>query len=139
MSIRRLSGLAFATLLASLVAACATSPAATNSGGGTAGGAAPTSADAADNTIRVEVRLNDLNAGTTQVYIEPANGVRTALGTVDPGQTRTFSFNAANSNRTVRLVALNATGASKTSEAIIVPRGAGLTWDIQVNSLRVKR
>ena len=138
MLIRRFSGLAFATLLAS-VAACATSPSATSSGGGAAGGAAPASSDAADNTISVEVRLNDLNAGTTQVYIEPSNGVRTALGTIDPGQTRTFSFNAVNSNRTVRLVALNAAGASKTSDPITVPRGTGLSWDIQVNSLRLKR
>ena len=139
MSTRRLSRLAFAALLASLAAACATSPAATNSGGGAAGSAAPATSDAADNTIRVEVRLNDLNAGTTQVYIEPANGVRTALGTLDPGQTRTFTFNAVNSNRTVRLVALNAAGTSKTSDPITVPRGAGLSWDIQVNSLRLKR
>src|SRR5688500_2195621 len=98
MSIRRFSSLAVAALLASLAAACATSPAATNSAGGAAGGAAPATSDAADNTISVEVRLNDLNAGTTQVYIEPTNGVRTALGTIDPGQTRTFTFNAVNSN-----------------------------------------
>ena len=85
------------------------------------------------------MRLNDLNAGTTQVYIEPAAGVRTALGTLDPGQTRTFSFNAVNASRNVRLIAINAAGVSRTSESITVPRGAGLTWDIQVNTLRVKR
>ena len=139
MSIRRFSSLAVVALLASLTAGCATSPAATNSGGGAAGGAAPTTSDAADNTIRVEVRLNDLNAGTTQVYIEPANGVRTALGTIDAGQTRTFTFNALNANRTVRLVALTAAGGSKTSDSITVPRGSGLSWDIQVNSVRLKR
>ncbi len=139
MSIQRFSRAAFAVLLASLAAGCATSPAATNSGGGAAGGTPPVSDAAAENTIRVEVRQNDLNAGTTTVYIEPAAGVRTALGILDPGQTRTFSFNAANANRNVKLIALNAAGVTKTSESITVPRGAGLTWDLQINSVRLKR
>ena len=139
MSIRRFTGLAITALLASIAAGCATTPSATSSGGGAAGGASPTTTDASDNTISVEVRLNDLNAGTTTVYIEPAAGVRTALGTIEPGQTKTFSFNATGTSRNVKLVALNASGQSKTSSSITVPRGAGLTWDLQINSVRIKR
>jgi hypothetical protein len=139
MSIGRFFAPAVATLLVMVTAACATSPAATNSGGGAATAAQPTTGDAAENTIRVEVRQNKLDAGTTTVYIEPSAGVRSALGTLDPGQMRVFTFDATNANRNVRLVALDAQGRSVTSQPITVPRGAGLTWDIQVNQVRVKR
>jgi hypothetical protein len=140
MSIRRFSGHALAALFAIIASACATSPAATTSGGGAAGAAAPaTSGSATENTIRVEVRQNKLDAGTTTVYIEPAAGVRTALGTLDPGETKTFSYNATGVNRSVKLVALDASGSSTTSQTITVPRGAGLTWDLQINAVRVKR
>ena len=139
MSIRRFSGLAIVTILASFAAGCATTPSATNSGAGGAAGATPTTTDASDNTIRIEVRLNDLNAGTTTVYIEPAAGVRTALGTIDPGETKTFTFNATGASRNVKLIGLNSTGKTTTSSPITVPRGAGLTWDLQINAVRIKR
>ena len=140
MSIGRISSHAMIALLAVLTAACATSPAATGSTGAAAGDAASATADpAAENTIRVEVRQNRLDGGAMTVYIEPSAGVRTTLGMIDPGETKTFTYNAAGANRNVKLSALDATGRTTTSTAITVPRGAGLTWDIQVNALRIKR
>jgi hypothetical protein len=140
MSSGRRHGLALVALFASL-AGCATSSAATGSGAdASAGVAAPASADpASENTIRIEVRHDKLNAGSVTIYIEPATGVRTALGTLDPGQTRTYSWETVGGDRRVRLVALGALGTTTVSEALTVPPRAGLIWDLQINALRVQR
>lgn len=140
MSIERISRHALTALLAILTAACATSPAATGSSGAAAGEATPATVDqATENMIRVEVRQNRLDGGAMTVYVEPAAGVRTTLGVIDPGETKTFTYNAAGANRNLKLSALDATGRTTTSTAITVPRGAGVTWDIQVNAVRIKR
>ena len=140
MSIGRISRHALTALLAILTTACATSPAATGSSGAAAGEATPTTVDqATESMIRVEVRQNRLDGGAMTVYVEPAAGVRTTLGVIDPGETKTFTYNAAGANRNLKLSALDATGRTTTSTAITVPRGAGLTWDIQVNAVRIKR
>ena len=114
---------------------CATTPAASSS----TEASASTSAPASDSTMNVSVVHNRADGGTTTIYIEPAAGVRTTLGTIDAGSTRTFTYRIQGQNRQVKLIALNALGQTLQSEQITVPRGAGLTWDLQINSVRVRR
>ena len=114
---------------------CATAPAA----GSSSEPSASTSAPASDSTMSVSVTNNRVDGGAATIYVEPAAGVRTALGVVDPGSTKTFSYRVEAQNRQVKLIALNAAGQSMQSEQITVPRGAGRTWDLQINSVRVRR
>ena len=139
MSIHRARSVAFALALLPGFTACATSPAATPETQAGAPPAAATDQAAADNTMSVSVVNNRADGGTATIYIEPAAGVRTTLGTVDPGSTRTFTYRIEAQNRQVKLIALNAAGQTMESERITVPRGAGLSWDLQINSLRVRR
>jgi hypothetical protein len=116
--------------------ACATRTA----GSDAAGQEAPaTDAAVATDVVRVEVSHNRADGGTTTVYIEPAAGVRQTLGTIAPGERKTFSYRVEAKNRTVTLSAINASGQTLRSSQITVPQGAGLAWDLQVNSLRLKR
>ena len=136
----RLAARAAKALLVAVMAACATSPAATSGGAVPATDATPAVADeAAANTIRVEVNNNRPDAGTITAYIEPAAGVRTTLGTLGTGERKTFTYRVEAASRTVRLSAINASGQTLASEQITVPRGAGLVWDLQINSVRIKR
>lgn len=128
------------TLLVALSAACATSPSATGTGTDVAATPAPTTTDAdAENVIRVEVNNNRPDAGTMTIYIEPAAGVRTTLGTLASGERKVFPYRVEAANRNVRLSAITSSGQTITSEQITVPRGAGLAWDLQINSVRVRR
>lgn len=136
MSFGRFATPALAVLTVLVSAACATKPAAT-SGDAAAATSAPN--PAADNVIRVEVNHNRADGGIATVYIEPAAGVRLTLGTIGPGERKTFPYRVEAQNRTVRLSAINAAGQTMTSEQITVPRGAGLLWDLQINSVRVRR
>jgi hypothetical protein len=137
---QRLAAHAAMALLVAVMAACATSPAATSGGAAPATDATPAIADpSADNTIRVEVNNNRSDAGTITVYIEPAAGVRTTLGTLGTGERKMFTYRVEAASRTVRLSAINASGQALASEQITVPRGAGLAWDLQINSVRIRR
>ena len=138
MSTHRVPPAALALALVLAFTACATSPAASPETD--AGAAAPSTNQAtSDGTMTVSVVNNRADGGAATIYIEPAAGVRTALGTVDPGATKSFTYRIEDQNRTVRLMALNALGQSLESERITVPRGAGLSWDLQINSVRVRR
>ena len=119
--------------------ACATQGAATS--GGEAGGAAQPASEAAaeSNVIQVEVNHNRADGGIATIYIEPVAGVKLTLGTIAPGERKTFPYRVEAQNRTVRLSAINASGQTMTSSQITVPRGAGLLWDLQINSVRLKR
>jgi hypothetical protein len=135
MSARRFTALVViaATLAAS--SACATKPA-----GDLADTQPPaTNAAVASDLLQVEVNHNRPDGGTTTIYIEPAAGVRQTLGTIAPGERKTFPYRVEAKNRTVTLSAINASGQTLRSNQITVPQGAGITWDLQVNSLRLKR
>ena len=121
-------------------AGCATSPAATSDDAGATPARSTGQAPANENVILVSVNHNRADGGIATIYIEPtAGGVRETLGTIEQGTTKTFSYSVLSQNRTVRLIALNALGQSMTSSEITVPRGAGLNWDLGVNSVRVRR
>jgi hypothetical protein len=140
MPLRRFSVRALTALLVTAVCACATSPSATSSGTGAAGGAASASADpASDNVIRIDVNHNRSDGGTTTIYVEPAAGVRTTLGTIGQGERKVFEYHVEASNRNIKLIALNSMGQTMTSTPITVPRGAGVVWDLQINSIRTRR
>lgn len=135
----RLARHALTAMIAALLGACATSPAATSSGGGAAADAAPATADPVENTIRVDVNNNRADAGSVTIYIEPAAGVRSTLGTLGTGERKTFTYRVEAASRNVRLSAITASGQTMTSSMVTVPRGAGLTWDLQINSVRITR
>ena len=138
MSIACRSCLAVSAILMFL-AACATSPSATSTGNETPGTAASSAGDRADDAIiPVEVNHDRFGAGTATIYIQPASGVRSTLGTISSGETKVFSYRVESANRNVTLSALDASGQTVTSRQITVPRGAGLVWSLQVNSIRVK-
>ena len=89
--------------------------------------------------IRVQVRNNMTDAGNVTIFIEPATEVRTQLGSLAAGETRTFIFTPTELNRVVRLIATTSMGGTIVSTGLTVPRGRNLTWDLRVNSLRVVR
>lgn len=134
MSLRpsRVAGVIALLILAS--GACATRSAGTADAGSSADAAA-----ADDQNIRVEVNHNRPDGGTATIYIEPSAGSRQTLGTIAPGERKTFYYRVQAQTRSVRLSAINSTGQTLTTGQTTVPRGAGLVWDLQINSLRVKR
>ena len=135
MSSRRFlpSAAAVATLL--LAAACASRSAGTSADAG----AASASTAPAENVIPIEINHNRSDGGISTIYVEPAAGVRVTLGTISPGERKTFPYHVEAANRTLTLSAINASGQTMRSTQTTVPRGAGLTWDLQVNSIRIRR
>ena len=89
--------------------------------------------------IRVTVVNNRADGGAVTVYVEPSGGTRTAMGTVDAGTTRTFPYRVQGTNRTIKLIALNAAGSQAESEVVTVPVGSQLNWDLQLNTVRIRR
>ena len=122
-----------------LAAACATSPASTAGSPAPVADAGAAGAPTSENVIAVTVRNNRSDGGLTTIYIQPVSGVRTNLGTVDIGETKNFSYNIDLQNRQVVLTAITAMGQQIQSERITIPRGAGLNWDLQINSIRIRR
>lgn len=94
---------------------------------------------AVTNDIRIEVRNNLSDGGNVTVFIEPALEIRTQLGSLASGETRTFVFTPPELNRVVRLIATSSMGPTIVSRGLTVPRGGNLSWDLRVNSLRVVR
>ncbi len=137
MTIGRFSAPALATLVA-IATACATSPAA-DTGAAPAEGAAAPSAQTTDAVMAIGVNHNRADGGIVTVYIEPAAGVRTALGTLEPGENKTFQYRVEAQNRNIRLISLNSSSQQMSSERITVPRGAGVYWDLQANTIRIRR
>jgi len=89
--------------------------------------------------MSVTVSHNRADGGTTTIYVDPSAGVRVALGTIDLGVTKSFTYRIEAQNRQVQLIAIDSNGRTLKSELITVPRGARLSWDLQINSLRVRR
>ena len=107
---------------------------------GTADAGPATEGTATDaQNIRVEVNHNRADGGIATIYIEPVAGSRQTLGTIAPGERKTFYYHVQAQNRSVRLSAINSTGQTLTTGQTTVPRGAALEWDLHINSLRVKR
>jgi hypothetical protein len=116
-------------LLVALTAGCAST--------GTSGSAAGD--ENSPTTILIEVRHNRTDAGPATFFIEPASEVRTQLGSLQAGETGTFTFDPGALNRQVRLIGTTAMGQTVVSRAVTVPRGAGLSWDLRNNALLLRR
>lgn len=99
----------------------------------------PATQTAEADQIRITVVNNRTDAGVVTVHLEPAGGVRVTLGTVDAGTTRTFPHRVQGGNRTIKLVAVGATGSPVESEVVTVPSGSQLNWDLLLNAVRVRR
>jgi hypothetical protein len=133
MTLRRFLPAVTAIALLAFLSACASKQAASS------GEAPSVSTTAGENIMPIEVNHNRSDGGTTTIYVEPAAGVRHALGTISPGERKTFPYRIEAQNRTVTLSAINASGQTMRSTQITVPQGAGISWDLQVNSLRIRR
>jgi hypothetical protein len=121
------------------LAACASSPAA-SADPGTAPDAPPVEASGAEvEQIRVTVVHNRTDGGSTTVYVEPTGGTREAVGTLESGTTRTFTYRVQGATRQIRLIAVTASGQPIESEPITIPPGAQVSWDLQLNSVRIRR
>jgi len=139
MHMRHTLTIGFVLSLALGMSGCASSPSVSESTPETGGSASVADRAAADSTLPVSVTHNRSDGGITTLYIEPAAGVRGTLGTIEPGSTRTFSYRIQSATRQVKLIALNSMGQTLESESVTVPRGAGLSWDLQVNAVRIRR
>lgn len=120
-----------------LLSACATTP---SRGGADDPTAATTSgADPAeDGVIRIEVKHDRADGGIATIYVQPLAGVRASLGTIGAGESKVFSYVVEAETRTITLIAINASGQAMVSRQTTVPRGAGLVWSLQVNSVRIR-
>ena len=90
------------------------------------------------NALMVTVNHTDMNRSELTVYIEPANGVRTRLGTLNSGEQKSFTFELAGV-RSVKLVGVSPSAGQLTSPTLTVPAGAGVFWEVGINSLRIRR
>ena len=117
-----------------LLSACATTP---SRAADDPVAATPSGADlAADRVIRIEVKHDRADGGIATIYIQPVAGVRVSLGTIGAGESKVFSYEA--ETRTITLIAIDASGQALMSRQTTVPRGAGLVWNLQVNSVRIR-
>jgi len=123
--------------LAAGLAACAgrPDPNVTSAPAGTDQAAAGTQSA---NALMVTVNHTDMNRSELTVYIEPANGVRTRLGTINSGEQKSFTFELAGV-RSVRLVGISPSAGELKSPSLTVPSGAGVFWEVGINSLRIRR
>ena len=117
-------------ILGALSLACATTPPAADP--------APSGDTTNPDVVQVTVVHGGGTGGNVTVYAEPTAGVRSAIGSLDPGDTKTFAYRVQDGNRRFRLVALNSTGQEIRSDVVTVARGAGVNWNIQINSIRVR-
>src|SRR5262245_9729399 len=104
------------------VAACA------SSGGGTQTAPAERAATDEPGLAIIEVQHNLANnSSTLTILIEPQAGIRASLGTVSPGETKRFTYNATPGNYT--LVAQG----SITSQSFRLSNREIATWNMQTN------
>ena len=119
-----------------LLSACATTP---SRAADDPVAATPSGADLdADRVIRIEVTHDRAGGGIATIYVQPVAGVRVSLGTIDVGETKVFSYVVEAATRTITLIAIDASGQAMMSRQTTVPRGAGLVWSLQVNSVRIR-
>ena len=123
-------------LLALAISACASrpDPSVTSDPAAAQTGTGAQSASA----LRVTVNLMSPDRSEMTVYIEPANGVRTMLGTLLQSEQKTFNFELP-APRIVRLVGVSPGSAQLTSPQITVPAGSGVYWDVSANTVRLIR
>ena len=125
-----------APLTALAIAACATRP--DPSVTSDPGAAQPATGAQSANALPVTVNLTSQNRSEMTVYIEPANGVRTMLGTLNQSEQKTFNFELP-APRIIRLVGITPGSAQLNSPQITVPAGAGVYWDVGANTVRLLR
>lgn len=105
-----------------LMAACASSSSSTVTGGAqTAGDSVP-----AQGTV-VTVRNTAPGATTITVYMKPEIGVDTPLGTVEAGESRTFSYDGQPGFYQIRTVGSNG---ERTSTRFQLFRNSSIRWDM---------
>ena len=90
------------------------------------------------NALMVTVNHTDMNRSEMTVYIEPAGGVRTMLGTLNSGEQKSFNFELTGV-RNVKLIGVSPSAGQLTSPSITVPTGAGVFWEVGINSVRIRR
>src|SRR5262245_6051833 len=76
--------------------------------------------------IEVQHNLTD-NSSTLTILIEPQAGIRASLGTVSPGETKRFTYNATPGN--YKLIAQG----SITSQSFRLSNREIATWNMQTN------
>jgi hypothetical protein len=136
----RIQLLGVASLLVSL-AACASSPSATSGAGDPGTAAAPAAAQPATaaNEIRITVNQNKFDAGRMAIWVAGDVGVPMMMGEMEAGETKTFVHKITGAGRRIQLSARSASGSEVRSDFLNVPPNASATWDIQLNSLRIRR
>ena len=123
-------------VLALALAACASRP--DPSVTSDPGAPQPATGTQSANAIRVTVNHTDMNRSELSVYIQPANGVRTLLGTLNSGEQKSFTFEASGT-RMIRLIGISPSASQLESPQINVPAGAGVHWEVNANTVRVVR
>ena len=119
-----------------LLSACATTP---SRAADDPVDATPSAADLdADRVIRIEVKHDRADGGIATIYVQPVAGVRSSLGTIGVGESKVFSYIVEAATRTITLIAIDASGQAMMSRQTTVPRGAGLVWSLQVDSVRIR-
>jgi hypothetical protein len=73
------------------------------------------------------------NSSTLTILIEPQAGIRASLGTVEPGETKRFTYNATPGNYT--LVAQG----SITSQSFRLSNTEMATWNMQTNRVMARK
>lgn len=108
-----------------LVAACAA--------GRGSGGAAPES----ENVIAITVRNNLTPRTLVTVRVFSRSGTRTFLGTVSPGQTKSFTFEESLFEPAYQLVAETQGGADVSSRLFELYPMAAVIWTLQTNVIEL--
>lgn len=119
----------FAMLVLPLAAGCASS----GGGGGAPAGDTPAAGAVAEGTVRVVVMNNRVDASEATIFWVPSAGVRTQLGIVDAGATRTFTAPKVPGPHTI--TAQMTTG-SRSANFSLYGNTTTLTWDMSNNTVR---
>ena len=120
-----------AALMMIALAACASAPSADTEA------SAAVSATGSD-VINITVNHNRMDQGEMTVYIEPSGGIRSVLGMIATNEQKTFTYRVVGS-RHIRIAAQGTSGGGATSDAITVPQGQSLYWDLSLNRVSLRR
>lgn len=112
-----------------------------------AGGCAPAATTAGDEPAATELRQGEAlvrvenslipPTAVTVYAVETTGGTRRLLGSVSPNRTESFRLRMPLSTSTYRLVARTTGGSEVVSTPITITEGDTLSWDMQINALRV--
>lgn len=117
----------FAMMVLPLAAGCASS-----GGGGAPAGDTPAGA-VADGSVQVVVMNNRVDASEATIFWVPSAGVRTQLGIVDAGATRTFTAPKVPGPHTITA---QTTSGSRSANFPLYGNTTRLTWDMSNNTVR---